>query len=145
MPHLYQISLSCVIGDLMCHRRLPTTDFQWCWEGEGGQKVLSRHSADSFAVGRRQKYIRGSYAQFIREVLSRASVSRYAEWIIYLSINEWVSWPIVLNEWSLCPDSIVTLCLKNNNGRFFLGRCQLIFFLRDLQGEPKVPETYISL
>jgi hypothetical protein len=57
MSHLYQISLSCVIGHLMCHRRLPTTDFQSCWEGEGGwgQKVLSRPSADSFAVGRRQK------------------------------------------------------------------------------------------
>jgi hypothetical protein len=50
------ISLSCVIGQLMCHRRLPTTDFQSCWEGRGrSQKVLSRPSADSFAVGRRQK------------------------------------------------------------------------------------------
>jgi hypothetical protein len=61
MSHLYQISLSCVIGHQMCHRRLPTTDFQWCREGrEGrvGQKVLSKPSADSFAVGRRQKAVR---------------------------------------------------------------------------------------
>jgi hypothetical protein len=28
MSHLYQISLSFVIGHRMCHRRLPTTDFQ---------------------------------------------------------------------------------------------------------------------
>jgi hypothetical protein len=38
MSHLYQISLSCVIGHLMCHRTLPTTDFQSCREGgEGGE------------------------------------------------------------------------------------------------------------
>jgi hypothetical protein len=60
---LYQISLSCVIGHLMCHRRLPTTDFQSCregregWGSEGGwgQKVLSRPSADSFAVAEGKK------------------------------------------------------------------------------------------
>jgi hypothetical protein len=52
MSHLYQISLPCVIGHLMCHRRLPTTDGGG---GGGGQKVLSRPSADSFAVGQRQK------------------------------------------------------------------------------------------
>jgi hypothetical protein len=38
MSHLYQISLACVIGHLMCHRRLPTTDFQWCREGGRGVK-----------------------------------------------------------------------------------------------------------
>jgi hypothetical protein len=40
MSHLYQISLSCVIGHLICHRILPTTDFQSCregGEGEGGR------------------------------------------------------------------------------------------------------------
>jgi hypothetical protein len=36
MSHLYQISLSCVIGHQMCHRRLPTTDFQSCREGGRG-------------------------------------------------------------------------------------------------------------
>jgi hypothetical protein len=56
------VSLSCVIGHLMCHRRLPTTDFQSCREGRGreggwGHKVLSRPSADSFAVGQRQKIV----------------------------------------------------------------------------------------
>jgi hypothetical protein len=75
MSHLYQISLSCVIGHQMCHRRLPTTDFQWCWEGRdfqwcwegrgreggrGGQKGLSP-SADIFAVGRRQKHLDSEY------------------------------------------------------------------------------------
>jgi hypothetical protein len=40
-------------------RRLHTTDFQWCQEGgRVGQKVLSKPSADSFAVGRRQKGLR---------------------------------------------------------------------------------------
>jgi hypothetical protein len=37
ISHLYQISLSCVIGHLMCHWRLPTTDFQSCREGRGGR------------------------------------------------------------------------------------------------------------
>jgi hypothetical protein len=37
------VSNIIVIGHLMCHRRLPTTDFQSCWEGgegwrEGGVK-----------------------------------------------------------------------------------------------------------
>jgi hypothetical protein len=36
MSHLYQISLLCVLGHLMCHRRLPTTDFQSCREGGRG-------------------------------------------------------------------------------------------------------------
>jgi hypothetical protein len=38
MSHLYQISLSCVIGLLMCHKRLPTTDFQSCQEERGGRE-----------------------------------------------------------------------------------------------------------
>jgi hypothetical protein len=64
MSHLYQISLSCVIGHQMC--QCVTGDFLQLTfndvrgggrEGDGGwgQKMLSKPSADSFAVGRRQK------------------------------------------------------------------------------------------
>jgi hypothetical protein len=68
MSHLYQMSLTCVIGHQMCHRRLPTTDFQLCREGRGGrggQKVLSKPSADSFAVARRQKTMNKSRATWL--------------------------------------------------------------------------------
>jgi hypothetical protein len=68
MSHLYQISLSCVTGDFL------QLTFKVVGrggrggegregrgrEGGWGQKVLSRPSADSFAVGRRQKWHRRS-------------------------------------------------------------------------------------
>jgi hypothetical protein len=53
-----RISLPHVIGHQKCHKRpIIGADFNKVreWGGWGGQKVLSRPSADSFAVGRRQK------------------------------------------------------------------------------------------
>jgi hypothetical protein len=84
MSHLYQISLSCVIGHqmchrrlpttvvchkhvkvshdvighLMCHRRLPTTDFQSCREGGVKKCFLGlRQTALLSAEGKKHIYL----------------------------------------------------------------------------------------